>query len=760
MAKKRVYEVAKELGVSSKKFIEVLEKNDIPVKSHMSTLDTHQINWIKKKMAEKDTQPKSANRSDTGSKKEGPRKTERSEQRKPSAPERPEQRKPSAPGRPEQKKPSAPGRPEQRKPSAPGRPSNEKHTSPGDSKGDRRRSERPGQKHREKPSGRRPSSRPGRRAKTPVKPKEIALAKSVKKRTISVEGDITVGSLAQEMGVKATEVIKKLMSMGIMATINERIDYETAAIVGEEFGYIIVNVRPQDALQIEEPEDTPKTLVERPPIVTVMGHVDHGKTSLLDAIRDTKVTAQEAGGITQHIGAYQVKISGRWITFLDTPGHEAFTAMRARGAQATDIAILVVAADDGVMPQTVEAINHAKAAEIPIIIAVNKIDKPNAAPDVVKQQLTEHGLIPEEWGGETVFVEISATKRTGIDNLLEMILLVAEMEELRANPDRRALGIVIESELDKGRGPVATVIVQKGTLRNGDSIAVGTTYGKVRSMVNDKGRRVKEATPSVPVQVQGFNEVPKAGETFYVVEDKDAKTVSQRRKEQSREQELQQKRVSVDDLFKNFGDGTVKELNLVLKADVHGSVEAIRQSLDQLNGEEVKINIIHAGVGAITETDVMLAAASNAVIVGFNVRPDGNTKKAAENEGVEIRLYRVIYEMIDEVKGIMSGLLDPEFKEKTLGRAEVRATFKVPKVGTIAGCYVTEGKITNKSKIRVIRDSVVVHEGEIGSLKRFKDDTKEVEQGFECGIGVANYNDIKVGDILEAYIIEEIERRL
>lgn len=711
MAKMRVYELAKEMKVSSKELVDILDKYDIKVKSHMSTLDSHQVDWLKGKL-----QPKTI--------KEKPKGEVKTETQKPVSVNK-KQDTPVGTASVKRDKPRTAGGPQRQDKAKKGKPV---------------RQRRPG----------------GPGDKTPP----VQEKKEVKPRTIRIEADFTVGTFAEKLGLKASVVIKKLMEYGVMATINQTMPADSAVIVAEDFGVTLEIVEKKDAFEIPTLEDTPESLVERPPIVTVMGHVDHGKTSLLDSIRHTKVTTQEAGGITQHIGAYQVTVNDKKITFIDTPGHEAFTAMRARGAQATDIAVLVVAADDGVMPQTIEAINHAKAAEIPIIVAINKIDKPNASPDVVKQQLTEYGLVSEEWGGDTICVEISATKGQGIDQLLEMILLVAEIQEIKANPNRMAEGIVIDAELDKGKGPVATLLVQTGTLRAGDSITVGSTHGKVRSMTNDKGRPLKKAEPSVPVQVQGFAEVPKAGEHFYVVEDKAAKWLSQKKKDAEREQDLQQKRVSVGDMFKQLDEGATKELNVVLKADVHGTVEAVRQSLEQINTDEVKVNIIHGGVGAVNETDVMLAAASNGIIIGFNVRPDSNAKKAAEKEGIELILSRVIYEVIDDVRKLMSGLLDPEYKETVLGRIQVRATFKVPKVGIIAGCYVTDGKITNKSKVRLIRDGVVIHEGSLASLKRFKDDAKEVEQGYECGIGIENFNDIKVGDEIEAYVIEEIERTL
>ncbi|WP_206809792.1 translation initiation factor IF-2 [Paradesulfitobacterium ferrireducens] len=601
--------------------------------------------------------------------------------------------------------------------------------------------------------------------KTPFKRPPRPAVKEVKDTTpkhIVIPESITVQDLAAKMSRKASELIVKLMSLGVMATINQELDAETATIIASEMG-VTVEVKVEKPLTlIEDIEDPEETLKPRPPVVTVMGHVDHGKTSLLDAIRTTKVTATEAGGITQHIGAYQVEVNGQKITFLDTPGHEAFTAMRARGAQVTDVAVLVVAADDGVMPQTVEAINHAKAADVPIIVAVNKIDKENANPDRVKQELTEHGLVVEEWGGETIAVPVSAKTKTNIDQLLEMILLVAEMRELKANPNRIATGTVIEAKLDKGRGPVATVLVSKGTLNVGDIVVAGCAFGKIRGMTDDKGRRVKKATPSMPVELQGLSEVPGAGEQFYVVADEKLarQITSARLTERKAEEAKLTAKVSLEDLFDRIKEGEVKELNIIIKGDVQGSVEALRQALDRLSTSEVRVNSIHGGVGAITESDIMLAAASNAIIIGFNVRPDANTKATADLQGIDIRLYRVIYDAIEDVKAAMTGLLEPEFKEVTLGRAEVRQVFKVPKIGAVAGSFVTSGKIVRSAKVRAIRDGVVIFEGNIDSLRRFKDDVREVAEGYECGIGLEHFNDIKEGDIIEAYTMEEVERHL
>ncbi|MPL60624.1 Translation initiation factor IF-2 [bioreactor metagenome] len=559
---------------------------------------------------------------------------------------------------------------------------------------------------------------------------------------------------------EAGEVIKKLMMLGIMVNINQEVDFDTATILAAEFGAAVEALPPEeDPTEIPEIEDNAASLITRPPVVTVMGHVDHGKTSLLDVIRKAHVTSQEAGGITQHIGAYQVVYQGKKIAFLDTPGHEAFTAMRARGAQVTDIAILVVAADDGVMPQTIEAINHAKSAKVPIIVAVNKMDRPGANPDRVKQQLSEHGLIPEDWGGDTIMVPVSAHQKTGISDLLEMVLLVSEMQEFKANPNRNAYGTIIEAKLDKGRGPVATVLVQKGTLHIGDSIIAGTAYGKVRAMVNDRGEKVKKAEPSTPVEVLGLADVPEAGDVLVAVEEKIARAVAEKRIAKKRTDDMaQSQKVSLDDLFKQIQDGNIKDLNIVIKADVQGSVEALRQSLLALNAnnEEVRVAIVHAGVGAINESDVMLASASNALIIGFNVRPDGNARKSAEIEKIDIRPYRVIYEAINDVEAAMTGMLAPTYKEVVQGRAEIRKVFTISKT-VIAGGYVLEGKITSTSKIRVIRDGVVVHEGELESLRRFKDDVKEVASGYEFGLTVDKFRDIKELDIVEAYTMEEIK---
>ena len=600
-----------------------------------------------------------------------------------------------------------------------------------------------------------------RRSKTKMEYTPIAPV-VIEKITMTTEA-ISVKSLAEKTGKPVADILKKLLLLGMMCTINSELDYDTAQLIGTEFK-IEVEYKPdktaEDVLDEGDQKDSTKDLVTRPPIVTVMGHVDHGKTSLLDAIRDTRVTEHEAGGITQHIGAYTIDHNGKRITFLDTPGHEAFTAMRARGAQVTDIAILVVAADDGVMPQTVEAINHAKAAGVPIIVAINKIDKQNANPEKIKQELTEYGLISEEWGGDTVMVLVSAVKNQGLEQLLEMIVLVAEMQELTANPDRLAKGTIVEAKLDKGRGPVATVLVQNGTLHVQDMIVAGVAYGRVRAMVDDMGNRVEEATPSQPVEVVGFSEVPVAGDILHAVEqDKLTKQVAEERKDKQKAEMLKNlSKVSLDDLFSQVSEGRLQELNIVIKADVQGSVEAVKQSLEKLENKEARVKVIHAGVGAIKAMDVMLASASNAIIIGFNVRPDNIARTEAEKEKVEIRLYRVIYKAIEDIELAIKGMLAPEFKEVILGHAEVRTTFKVSSVGTIAGCYVTDGKIIKTASTRLLRDNIVVHEGVMASLKRFKDDAKEVAQGYECGITIKNYNDIKEGDVIEAFEMQEIER--
>ncbi|MDI3310807.1 MAG: translation initiation factor IF-2 [Thermoanaerobacterium sp.] len=680
MSKTRVYELAKELKITSKELISKLNDLDINVKNHMSTLEDDEVSLIIDLLTEKD-EKEADNLVDEFDEIE---------------------EKPKKPNK-KQKKSEA-------------------------------------KKNKDDNSNKQQDD-------------------SIK--IISIPAFITVKELSEKMKINPSDIIKKLISKGIMVTINQQIDYENASQIAEEYGFLLEKKEEnEDNLEIMDMEDNEKDLLPRPPVITVMGHVDHGKTSLLDAIRKTNVTQREAGGITQHIGASVVEINGKKVVFLDTPGHEAFTAMRARGASVTDIAVLVVAADDGVMPQTIEAINHAKAANVPIIVAINKIDKPNANPDRVKQELVEHGLVPEDWGGNTICVNVSAQKNIGLDDLLEMILLEAEMLELKANPNRPARGTIIEAQLDKNRGPVATVLVQKGTLKTGDVIIAGTAYGKVRAMFDDKGRKVKKASPSIPVEVLGFSDVPKAGDILVVLDDeKKARSIAEKRKEKFREEEMMQKqKISLDELFNQIKEGNVKELNIILKADVQGSVEALKSSIEQLSNDDVRLRVIHGAVGAITETDVMFASASNAIIIGFNVRPDSKAKSLAEKEKVDIRLYRIIYDAIDDLKAAMKGMLEPEYREKELGKAEVRAVFRVPNVGNVAGCYVVEGKISRNANIRLVRDGIVIFEGKISSLKRFKDDVKEVQSGFECGIGIERFNDIKEGDVLEAYQMEEIPR--
>ncbi len=574
---------------------------------------------------------------------------------------------------------------------------------------------------------------------------------------VEIGETINVKDFANLLKREVSEVIKSLFMLGVIVTINQDIDFDTALLVGSEFDVEVAALPPEeDPTEIPEVEDDPAKRLPRPPVITVMGHVDHGKTSLLDAIRKANVTAREAGGITQHIGAYQVNYQGKKIVFLDTPGHEAFTAMRARGAQVTDVAILVVAADDGVMPQTLEAINHAKAAKVPIIVAINKMDRPGANPDHVKQQLAEHELIPEDWGGDTIMVPVSAHQKTGISELLEMILLVAEMQDLKANPSLPAHGTIIEAQLDKGRGPVATVLVQRGTLQIGDTIIAGTAYGKVRAMVNDRGEKVKKALPSTPVEVLGLNDVPLAGDILDSTDEKIARSVAEKRVAKKRIEEIQQNsKVSLDDLFQRIQEGEIKDLNIVVKADVQGTIEALRSSLQNIKNDEVKVVVVHAGVGAITESDVMLASAANALIIGFNVRPDANARKAAEAEKVDVRTYRVIYDALNDVEAAIKGMLAPKFQETIQGRVEVRQMITISKM-LIAGCYVLEGKITNTSKVRVVRDGIVINEDEIDTLRRFKDDVKEVAAGYECGVTLEKFRDLKEGDVFEVFTMEEV----
>ncbi|EAG4183092.1 translation initiation factor IF-2 [Listeria monocytogenes] len=781
MSKVRVYEYAKEHQVSSKKVIEALKDLGIEVANHMSTINENALRQLDNAIDgtnKKAEAPKKETTSNENGNSKGPNKPNMTNSNEKS-------NKPNKPAG-QANKPATANKSQGAKPATnkPANTGNQTQSSGNQQAGGQKRnnnnnSNRPGGGNPNRPGG---NNRPnrggnfnnkGRNTKkkgklnhstvppTPPKPKELP-------EKIVFSESLTVTELAKKLYREPSELIKKLFMLGVVATINQSLDKDAIELICDDYGVqveeeIKVDVTDLDVYfenELNEAIDETK-LVERPPVVTIMGHVDHGKTTLLDSLRNTKVTLGEAGGITQHIGAYQLEIHDKKITFLDTPGHAAFTAMRARGAQITDITILVVAADDGVMPQTIEAINHAKAAGMPIIVAVNKIDKPQANPDRVMQELTEYELVPEAWGGDTIFAPISAKFGEGLENLLDMILLVSEVEELKANPDRRAIGSVIEAELDKGRGPVATLLVQDGTLNIGDPIVVGNTFGRVRAMVNDLGRRVKKVGPSTPVEITGLNDVPQAGDRFVVFEDeKTARNIGETRASRALvAQRSATNRVSLDNLFEHMKAGEMKEVNVIIKADVQGSVEALAASLRKIDVEGVNVKIIHTAVGAINESDITLAAASNAIIIGFNVRPTAQAREAAENESVDIRLHRVIYKAIDEIEAAMKGMLDPEFQEKIIGQAQVRQTINVSKVGTIAGCYVTDGKITRDSGVRIIRDGIVVFEGEIATLKRFKDDAKEVAKGYECGITVQNFNDIKEDDVIEAYVMEEIERK-
>ncbi|MGV8906478.1 MAG: translation initiation factor IF-2 [Acetobacterium sp.] len=735
MSKLRVYDFAKKYNIPSKEFVDILNNNNIPVKNHMSALTEQQIAEFESKF-DKEKYLRDAEKNKTvGSQEKSPEKTTQADNHDP------------------KKAPEA---------TAAKQPVKSKNTSGGPSK-------KPGDKKRPV------SGNQGSQPKTRDHSKKEKTARSVykrikdeKKKTVlenqiyQIPEILTVGELADILEINVTEIIKTLMMAGTMVSINQEIDFDTASIVASEFGFEVEAIKVEDIVaQILEEYDEEKTdnATKRPAVVTVMGHVDHGKTSLLDRIRKTNVMSGEAGGITQHIGAYTVNVKNQSITFIDTPGHEAFTAMRSRGAQITDIAVLVVAADDGVMPQTVEAINHAKAAGVPILVAINKIDKPGADPERVKQDLTKYNLVVEEWGGETIAVPVSAKTGDGIDNLLEMIIMMSEMEELTADAGREARGSVIEAQIKRGKGPVATLLVQQGTLHVGDSIISGTTYGKIRTMVDDKAKRLKKAGPSTPVEVSGLSDILVAGDDFIVLEnEKEARQLAEKRKELQKGEKVRRTKISLDDLFSQITDGNIQDINIIIKADVQGSIEAIIQSLEKLDNASVRINVIHGAVGAINETDILLASTSNAIVIGFNVRPDKNAVKLAETEEVDIRLYRVIYDAIDDIKKAMEGMLAPEYKEKVLGDAEIREVFKIPSVGTIAGCYVTDGKINRNDDIRLIRDGIVVFEGKIESLRRFKDAVKEVNAGYECGIGVENYSDLKNGDIIEAFTMEKIER--
>ena len=723
MSKIRIYELAKELHQNSKTIINDLKELNISVSNHMSSISSEEAEIIRKKY--------------TKSKEDKTISKEKQPKQKPS--KTTEDTKDSK-----------------------NEYSVEKHNNRNKEKNSNNHSKKSFNKENRDFNDRK-NNKNKKHKKKQMPVKEVREFAEVQYHVI-MDQSITVQDLARQLGKKASEVIMKLMSLGVMATMNQELDVETATIIADEYGATIeIKATMEENLLSEQEEaDDPSLLKKRPAVVTIMGHVDHGKTSLLDQIRNSDVTSTEAGGITQHIGAYQVSVNGEKITFLDTPGHEAFTAMRARGAQVTDIAILVVAADDGVMPQTIEAIDHAKAAEVPIIVAINKIDKPDANPETIKSELSQYGLISEEWGGNTIMVPVSAKKNIGISDLLEMILLVAEVEDLKANPNRSAKGKVVESKLDKNRGATATLLVQNGTLHNGDFLIVGSTQGRIRAMFDYRGNAINEAGPSMPAEILGLNDVPEAGDDFAVVDNERlAKQVAEQRSQEKHLKEITHGgKVSLEDLFNQIQQGNVVELNIVLKADTQGSIEAIRQSLEKLSTDEVRVNIIRTAVGGIRETDVSLAMASNAVIIGFNVRPDVNAKKLAEKEQVDVKTYSIIYEAIDDVKAAMSGLLAPDIKETDLGQAEIRSVIRVPKVGNIAGCYITDGKITRHCKVRVLRDGIIIYDGEIAALKRFKDDVREVASGYECGISLERFNDFKEGDIFEAYLLEEVKREL
>jgi translation initiation factor IF-2 len=753
MSKTRVYEYAKKYNISSKDVIAKLKEMNVEVSNHMATIedaDLVKLDAIFNKKSSKESQSQV--------KKEQHQNVKPKQSNPAASPQ--VQAKTSAKAYEDDDKQTA----VQTKVKAvpPKAKEGKKHDQEFQSKENKafnkgKANSKPGQQNRNNNHNKKKQHTPVQQAQ-PQKKKEKELPAK-----ITFSESLTVAELGKKLHREPSEIIKKLFLLGVMATINQSLEKDAIELIAGEYGVEVEEEIKIDATDLEVyfTEDATENLVERPSVVTIMGHVDHGKTTLLDSIRNTKVTEGEAGGITQHIGAYQVVENGKKITFLDTPGHAAFTTMRARGAKITDITILVVAADDGVMPQTIEAINHAKAAEVPIIVAVNKMDKEAANADRVMQELTEFGLVSEAWGGDTIFVPLSAKTGEGIDNLLEMILLVGEVEEYKANPNRNAVGTVIEAQLDKGRGPVATLLIQNGTLKIGDPIVVGNTYGRVRAMVNDVGRRVKDAGPSTPVEITGLNDVPQAGDRFVVLDDeKTARHVGEARAQQALAVHRGgQARVSLETLFEQMKQGEMKDLNVIIKADVQGSAEAVAASLQKIEVEGVNIKIIHSAAGAINESDISLAAASNAIVIGFNVRPDANAKRAAEAEKVDVRLHRIIYKVIEEIEAAMKGMLDPEFEEKIIGQAEVRQTFKVSKIGTIAGSYVTDGKITRDSGIRLIRDGVVIFEGEIDALKRFKDDVKEVATNYECGITIKNFNDVKEGDVIEAFVMEEVERK-
>lgn len=752
LSKTRVYELAKTLEISNKELLVKLKEIGIEAKSHTSGLDEDAVNLALEKLGKKNDELKAEVKVESKPEvKPEPKvevKAETKVEPKPEPKNEPKQEVKADKKQNEKQNNKPANKPENNKKEAPANNNNNNNNGNFNPNGKKKKNK----KNKKNKNFNQPAPAPVVEENVEDEILEIQIADS-----------ISVKELAEKINKAPSAVIMELMKMGVMASANQEIDFETAEKVCETFDIIVEKAEEIDLLEeaFREEVDDEADLKERPPVVVVMGHVDHGKTSLLDAIRHSHVTAREAGGITQHIGAYTVSINDKPITFLDTPGHEAFTAMRMRGAQVTDIAILVVAADDGVMPQTIEAINHAKAAGVEIIVAINKIDKPGANPDRVKQELVEYGLVSEDWGGDTICVPVSAVSKEGIDNLLEMIILVAEMKELKANPNKRARGNIIEAQLDKGRGAVATVLVQSGTLNVGDPIVAGSSYGRIRAMMNDKGQKVKKAGPSVPVEILGLNEVPMAGDMFYVAEsEKKARQVAESVIAKGREELIKDtpQKVSLDDLFNQIQSGSVKELNIVIKADVQGSVEAVKQSLEKLSNDEVRIRTIHGGVGAVTESDVMLASASNAIIIGFNVRPEASAKNVAEDQKVDIRLYRVIYNAIEDITAAMKGMLDPVYEEKIVGHAEIRQLFKASGVGTIGGSYVTDGKFVRNAKVRIVRDGIVVYDGELATLRRFKDDVKEVNAGYECGLLFNKFNDIKEGDIVEAFVMEEIKR--
>ncbi len=721
MSKQRIYEYAKELNLKSKEIIDELKSMNVEVSNHMQALEDDQIKALDKKFKPEQSKENTKNTQNNHKKSENKQQNNQKQN------------------------------------------NNKSNNQSGQNKNNKSKQQNNQNNNNNKKNNKNNKNNKSNKKNNQKQNNQQQAEPKEMPSKITYQEGITVGELADKLNVESSGIVKKLFLLGIVANINQSLDQETLELIADDYGVEIeeeVVIEEEDLSIYFDDESEDPDAIERPAVVTIMGHVDHGKTTLLDSIRHTKVTAGEAGGITQHIGAYQIENEGKKITFLDTPGHAAFTTMRARGAQVTDITILVVAADDGVMPQTIEAINHAKEANVPIIVAVNKIDKPTSNPDRVMQELTEYGLIPEDWGGDTIFVPLSALSGDGIDNLLEMIGLVAEVQELKTNPDKQAVGTVIEAELDKSRGPAASLLVQNGTLHQGDSIVVGNTYGRIRAMVNDLGQRIKTAGPSTPVEITGINDVPQAGDRFVVFKDeKQARRIGEARHEESVIQQRQEsKNVTLDNLFEQMKQGEMKDLNVIIKGDVQGSVEALAASLMKIDVEGVNVRIIHTAVGAINESDVTLANASNGIIIGFNVRPDSGAKRAAEADNVDMRLHRVIYNVIEEIESAMKGLLDPEFEEQVIGQAEVRQTFKVSKIGTIAGSYVTDGKITRNAGVRVIRDGIVQFEGELDTLKRFKDDAKEVAQGYECGITIEKYNDLKEGDIIEAFEMVEIKR--